>query len=345
MTAADDAGAPAAGVLAVVNASAGTGRQGPVGRALRALEDGGVPVELAATASAADLDAALGDLGGRRLVVVGGDGSIHAVLRRLLARGALEATGPVGLVPLGTGNDLARSLGLPLDDPAAAAGITLTGRAQGNELVVETAADGVTGDGDEGGALIAVNAAHAGIGVSAALRARTLKPALGRLAYPVGALGAGALGGPWHLRVVVDGEQVHDGLRPVAMVALSVGRTIGGGANLSPSATPHDGLVDVVVSTSTGVAARAGYALTMLRGRPVERRDVARVRGRDVVVEAVDGDPFVVDTDGELSAPRRRSAWTTLHDAWSVLVPWPAEEEEVRPGRVRSSRPRRARAG
>ncbi|CAA9393960.1 MAG: hypothetical protein AVDCRST_MAG35-543 [uncultured Quadrisphaera sp.] len=270
-------------------------------------------MEVAATGAAAELAAALDAVGGRRLVVAGGDGSVHAVVRHLHDTGALGEVGPVGLVPLGTGNDLARSLGLPLGDPTAAAQVALTGRAQGTELVVETSG--------ERPAAVAVNAVHTGIGVSAALRAHRLKPFLGRLAYPVGAVAAGALGGPWHLRVVVDGEVVHDGDQPVSLVALSVGRTIGGGAQVSPAATPHDGLVDVVVSTSNGVRARAGYALTMLRGRAVERRDVARVRGRDAVVEAVDGDPFVLNADGELLHPRAVSSWTTLHDAWSVLVP------------------------
>jgi diacylglycerol kinase family enzyme len=300
-------------VLVVVNGAAGAAGRAAVDRAVRVLQAGGSQVEVAATTSAEGLARALDDLRGRRLVVVGGDGSLHAVVRHLHATGALEEAGPVGIVPLGTGNDLARSLGLPLGDPAAAARVVLDGRALGNELVVETSGSRP--------AMVAVNAAHAGIGVSAALRAQRMKPRLGRLAYPLGAVAAGAVGGPWHLRVAVDGQVVHDGVEPVALVGLSIGRTIGGGAHLSPASTPHDGLVDVVVSTSAGLRARAAYAATMLRGRAVERYDVARVRGRDVVVQAVDGEPFAVNADGELTAPATRFAWTTLHDAWSALVP------------------------
>lgn len=114
---------------------------------------------------------------------------------------------------------------------------------------------------------------------------------------------------------------VHDGRHGVLLVALSVGATVGGGAPLSPGATPHDGVAEVVVSTATGPLARAGFAATMARGSHVQRHDVATTRGGRIVVEAVDGRPFAVNADGELSEPRTRFAWRAVPDAWQVLVP------------------------
>jgi diacylglycerol kinase family enzyme len=302
----ENAPEPVSGVLAVANAAAGSAKRAAVARALtvmRAVAD----VEVAETASPRDVAAVLERLDGRRLVVLGGDGSLHTVVRGLWDAGRLAAAGPIGLVPLGTGNDLARSLGLPLDDPAAAARIAVTGHGADMELMVE----------DGGG--VVVNAVHAGIGVAASQRAHAAKPVLRRAAYPAGALAAGVVR-PWYLRVTVDGEVLNDGSEPVLMVAASIGTTIGGGAPVSPTSVPHDGVVDVLISRSTGPIARVGYASMLLRGRHIARRDVAATRGAEVVLESVRNRPFAVNADGETTERHLRYRWRTVADAWQVVL-------------------------
>ena len=69
------------------------------------------PVEVVSTATPEELDRALASCGDRRLVVAGGDGSLHLAVTRLRERGEL-AERPIALVPLGTGNDLARAPGV-----------------------------------------------------------------------------------------------------------------------------------------------------------------------------------------------------------------------------------------
>jgi YegS/Rv2252/BmrU family lipid kinase len=251
-----------------------------------------------------DLGRVLAGLGGRTLVVVGGDGSVHTAVATLLSRGQLSGDRPIGLVPLGTGNDLARTLELPLD-PAAAARALLTGRPRPLDLVVD----------DAGG--VVVNAVHLGVGAEAAEKATALKDRLGRAAYTVGSLAAGAGATGWHLQVVVDGVLV-DVDREVLMVAVANGRTIGGGAPLAPDASPDDGLVDVVVATSTGPLARLGFARALRDGEHVERDDVLVVRGRTVTVT---GDPFPLNADGELDGPVSARTWTVRPAAWSLVVP------------------------
>lgn len=305
--------------LAVVNSGAGSART-PAARDALAVLGASLPpggLEVARTQGPEDLRRALAGLGGRRLVVLGGDGSVHAAIGALHALGGLQrlrSVGPVGVVPLGTGNDLARSLGLPVGDAALAARTALEGRPSPVELVESVDEHGRT----EG---VVVNAVHAGIGVSASKRAQKAKKVLRALAYPAGAVAAGVAARPWHLRVVVDGEEVHDGHEGVLLVAVNLGSTVGGGARLSPGATPHDGLVDVVVSAATGPLARAGFAAAMVRGQHVERRDTAARRGADVLVEAVDARPFEVNADGDLTEPRTRWRWRCVGDAWQVLVP------------------------
>jgi diacylglycerol kinase family enzyme len=80
---------------------------------LAATEGAGVDVGGVVTDGEDDLREAIDAADGGRLILVGGDGSVHFALN--------EATGPIeiGLVPMGRANNIARSLGLPRDVPRA----------------------------------------------------------------------------------------------------------------------------------------------------------------------------------------------------------------------------------
>ena len=290
-------------LLVVTNEAAGGTADAQVDAALTVLRSA-TDVRREVCREPDDLGRVLDGLGERALVVVGGDGSVHTAVATLLSRGELSADRPIGLIPLGTGNDLARTLGIPLD-PAAAARALLAGRSRPLDLVVD----------DAGG--VVVNAVHLGVGAEAAEKASALKDRLGRAAYAVGSVAAGAGATGWHLQVVVDGVPV-DVDREVLMVAVANGRTIGGGAPLAPDASPDDGLVDVVVATSTGPLARLGFAVALRDGEHVERDDVLVVRGRSVTVT---GDPFPLNADGELDGPVTARTWTVRPAAWSLLAP------------------------
>lgn len=246
-------------------------------------------------------------------MLLGGDGSIHAAVQCLHANGKLKEAGPIGLIPLGTGNDLAGSLGIPLD-PAEAARSVMTGYARGMELLVSGAGD------------VAVNAVHVGIGAAAAARGdsvkRTLKKIkLGKLGYPIGAAAAGFSESGWRLTVRVDGEELHDASSPILMVAMGLGGTVGGGARLIPDADPHDGMIDVVVWESVGPLARIAYALGLKSGQHASRKDVRTGCGQVVDVVAAEGEQFMASNDGELHGPFTHRRWEMQCDAWQVIVP------------------------
>lgn len=304
------------GMVAVVNSSAGTA----YGRSVDAVASffdahakrNGSSFELARTDDLDELSSVLQGLDGRQLVLLGGDGSIHAAVQCLHAQGGLEAAGPIGLVPVGTGNDLARSLNMPLNALRAAEGV-LTGRSRTMELLLSE---------DR----VAVNAVHVGIGADAAVKGKTAKDKLskfklGKLGYPLGAVAAGVSSTGWHLSVKVDGELLHDGSRPLLMAALGLGGTVGGGARLIPAANPHDGFVDVVLWESVGPAARVGYALGLKDGDHAKRSDVRIGRGQTVEISSVDGKGFRVNIDGELVGPFVDTRWDIVCDAWQVLAP------------------------
>lgn len=289
------------GFLALTNASAGSTEDDAVEAALTVLR-GSADVRVESCGDPSELDDLLGSRDGRTVVLLGGDGSVHSAVAALRRRGELAGT-PVGLVPMGTGNDLARTLGIPLD-PQDAARALLHARPRLLDLLVDDA-DGVV-----------VNVVHAGVGAEAAQRAAMLKGGLGKAAYPVGGVLAGATASGWDLSVTVDGAVLElDGA--VLMVAVANGRTIGGGAVLAPDAEPDDGLLDVVVATSTGPLARLGFGAALRAGEHLGREDVLVVRGREVTVS---GEPFPLNADGEIEVDVRSRTWTVQPGAWTLLA-------------------------
>jgi diacylglycerol kinase family enzyme len=290
-------------ILVVLNHGAGTADDDAVQAALAVLR-AGADVAVAATGDAAELDEAVASHPDRRLVVLGGDGSVHAAVRALDRAGRLDPAEPVGIVPRGTGNDLAQALGLSLD-PAESAAAALAGTPRPLDLLRDA----------DGG--LVVNAVHVGIGAVATAQAARFKGSLGTAAFPLGAAIAGVTSGGSPLRVEVDGEVLADGSTDVLMVGLCNAPTIAGGTPLAPGALPDDGLADVVVSTATGPVARAAFATALLAGEHGDRPDVCIVRGREVTVS---GPPMEAVADGELQAAAGRRAWRVEHRAWSVTV-------------------------
>lgn len=247
------------------------------------------------------IDAVPDELSGCDLVVAaGGDGTVH------LTVGALHRSGlevPLAVVPLGTGNDLARTLGLDPDDPVTAAEIALGGNASPIDVIERS-----------GG--VVVNAAHTGLGAVAAEVADDKKERLGALAYPVGAVIAAVRERGWELQVRVDGELVCNG--PALMVGVGNGRTIGGGTPLFPDAVLDDGLLDVVVATCTGPVERIAFGAALRKGTHVERDDVTTFRGRHV---EIDGEPVVHNTDGELGDEQASETYEIVAGAVRVVRP------------------------
>jgi diacylglycerol kinase family enzyme len=300
------------GLLVVTNPAAGgvaddRAANPALQRALAVLH-AAADLSAAAPTSVDQLDDVLAAHVGWHPVVIGGDGSLHAVVQALHRTGLLDRTPALGLIPLGTGNDLARTAGIPLDPVAAAEVIARSvsaGTARGMELMVD----------DVGG--IVINAVHMGVGAAAAHVAGRWKKRLGTAAYALGSVVAGTSSPGWRLRVEADGEVLVDMNRRVLMVGLGLGTSIGGGSPLAPLADPKDGLVDVVISFAVGPAARVAYALRLRRGTHLRRADVRLIRAKRVVVS---GEPFRYNADGEVGGPIRRREWTVRRDAWRLLA-------------------------
>ena len=300
-------------LLVITNSDAGTGDEESLQKALRVLRSH-TSVEVQATSNPGELNSALHRAGSRRIVVAGGDGSLHAVVTTLYRRNDLK-NAVLGILPLGTGNDFARTNEIPLDVEEAAQ-VLVDGGPRAMDLIV-----------DEVGEIV-VNNVHAGAGAQAGRRGAKWKDRLhaigvgkinlGKLGYPIGALSAAVKPPFIRVRVEVDGEVVVDLDEPILMIAVGNGANVGGGTELTPYADPSDGKVDVMISRSIGPVARVGYGAKLVVGRHPERDDVTYLRASTVTVS---GEEFWCSADGEIYGPERHRSWRVEPAAYSLVVP------------------------
>jgi diacylglycerol kinase (ATP) len=300
-------------LLVITNDDAGTADDEALRSALAILR-AHCSVEVQSTSKPGELDGVLQRAGSRRIVVAGGDGSLHAVVAALYRRHDLAGT-VIGVLPMGTGNDFARTLGIPLDLDEAAE-LIVSGEVRPMDLIV-----------DELGEIV-VNNVHVGAGAQASRRGARWKERLGsvgfgranlgKLGYPVGALLATFHPPSVHMHVEVDGRVVTDLDRPVLMVAIGNGAHVGGGTELTPEADPEDGRIDVMISHSIGPLAKLAYGIRLTRGEHHHRDDVQYFRAQQVTIS---GDSFWISADGEISGPERQRSWHVEPGAYSFILP------------------------
>ncbi len=280
----------------------------PMARA--ALEAAGVALDDAQAVEPDELPArveAAVAAGARTVIVGGGDGSLSAAARVLARTGVA-----LGVLPLGTANDFARTLRIP-SELAAAARVIARGHARRVDV-------GWTG----GRAFL--NAAS--LGVSSELTRRLddgLKRWAGALAYPV-AGAAAATQPPFQLRLELGGRVEE---LPALQVVVGNGRYHGGGRLVAPGARADDHLLDIYVLAAAGTEGRVRdrasdlaslgrYALLLLRGRHLEHPRVFHARATTASVRT--DPPLEVDADGEL-AGTTPAEFRVAPDALTVLAP------------------------
>ena len=290
-------------LLLLTNRGAGSAQAGKVEAALAVLRSRADVEVVFLTGGQHDLDGLLDRRGGRRVVVAGGDGTLHQVVAALHRRGELSQA-VLALVPLGTGNDFARAVGVPLEVEGAAR-LVLEGNLRSVDLIVDDLGD------------IAVNNVHVGVGVEASRSAATWKERLGRAGYGIGLLRS-AFHPAFRLAVDVDGERVADLDRPVLEVSVGNGSTIGGGLNVNPGANPYDGRLDVLVSFASGPLRRISYGIDLFRAAHPERPDVFHRQASSLTVA---GAPFYTSADGEVSGPEPRRSWRLERAAFRMPLP------------------------
>jgi len=236
------------------------------------------------------------------LIIGGGDGTLNHFAEAAVAVGL-----PVGVLPLGTANDLARTLGLPTD-PVAACAVIAAGHTRRIDL------------GEVNGKLF-FNVASIGLSVEVASRlTKQFKKRWGVFSYPFAAADAWRAMRSFRARITADGSQ--QVLRSI-QIAVGNGRYYGGGMSVSEDAAIDDGVLDLYCMEPRTIARMAALLPAFRAGRHRANEAVHCLRAPEIRVET--SRPMRVNTDGELTTVTP-ATFRIVPRAIEVFVPAPAED-------------------
>lgn len=241
--------------------------------------------------------AASGDL---PLVAAGGDGLIGEIVNGLVRAGS---RGPLGIMPLGTANDLADVLGIPRD-LSQAAGVIASGARRIIDLGVVNGRAFANNSGV--GLEAAVTLAHMG-----------LRRLHGVIRYLAAAMLTVVRRPTWHARLAWDGGAYEGSL---TLVSVGNTRRTGGVFFMTPDAAPDDGLLDVVFGPAMSRPRLLRLLPMTMKGTHVRRPEVRSFRTTSLRIAVEPGAP--VQADGEIVATDATEiVYSVLPAALEVLVP------------------------
>ncbi|MGH2373182.1 MAG: diacylglycerol/lipid kinase family protein [bacterium] len=290
---------------AIINPAAGGGRGARVWPRVRPIlreagwqltesltERRGHAVELAAASSA------------QAVIAVGGDGTANEVANGILGSRGTRGAGRAafGVVPVGTGSDFARAMGLPRD-PIAAAGALVGARPRPVDV------------GEVNGRYF-LTIAGAGFDGEVARQVNAWPKLLGGTAmYVLGILKMLMTYSPVNVEITLDGS-----VQQERLFLIAVGNTAwnAGGMWTVPAARADDGVFDVVIAGPLTRLEMLGVLPKVYSGRHLEHPKVRQARATHI---RVTGEvPLAIQADGE-SVGRLPATFTVHRSALSVLAP------------------------
>jgi diacylglycerol kinase (ATP) len=241
------------------------------------------------------------------LIVAGGDGTINDVVNGLGRAGFPEGV-TLGILPAGTGNDLAATLCIP-EDPELAEDVIRQNRVRTLD-VARVRSEGV-------GERFFINVATGGLGAEiSSVNDEELKKRWGKLSYLRASLEVARNFDVRELSLYLDGEE-----HRVRAVNIAVGncRYTGGGWPATPKANPEDGLLDVVVIETLGAGELFNLAPAVLaESSYLDKEGVLFVRAKEIRVETQPpGLEFTADGEVIGNEPAQ---FTVLPRALKVIV-------------------------
>jgi YegS/Rv2252/BmrU family lipid kinase len=290
----------------IVNPTAGRGRALPhLDAIVRTLEAAGATVAVHTTSDPEAARALVATLPEEATAVaVGGDGTVHAVMRACLAHDRR-----LGVLPFGSGDDFAHALGLGRTRPDEAVRALLDGR--------ERRIDVGTVNGEP-----FVNAFGTGFDADVARRILAAPPSFRGVArYLYGVFSALR---DFRLADVALDMTGADGARqrfegPALLVAVQNGPRTGGSFRFAPGARPDDGVLDVVVAGAFGRAGTLAILPRVMRGRHLDHPEVHRFAATSVDVQW--STPVAGHAEGELQPVERAYRVRLRPGALRVVAP------------------------
>jgi len=198
-----------------------------------------------------------------KVVVVGGDGMVHAAINKI-------RDNPIGIIPAGTGNDFARALGLELNDPIKtikkiiSAGTELIDLGKvGNEYFAAICSTGFDSIVNE--------------------RANRLKWPRGKMKYNIAMLLELPRFKPKSYEIVIDGKPIKT---QAMLIAIANGLSYGGGMKVCPEAQIQDGLLDIMILAPVSKFEFVRIFPSVFKGLHVNHPAVSIVQGRSIQITA-----------------------------------------------------------
>ncbi|OAB36827.1 lipid kinase [Paenibacillus macquariensis subsp. defensor] len=217
------------------------------------------------------------------VAIIGGDGTIHSILP------ILQETGiPLAVIPAGSGNDTARSFGIPFDT-VGALNVLLTGHSQAIDLISTSGTLTLTALAIGFDAQVAENVNRS----TYKKWCNTLRA--GRVAYIIGILHTLLTFRPGRASVACDNDTTT--YESTWMTAISNVPSYGGGFKIAPQALPNDGQLDICVVHGCTRLQLLRLFPRVLTGNHVTLPFVTMLRGR--VISINNEHPRLALGDGE----------------------------------------------
>jgi diacylglycerol kinase (ATP) len=238
------------------------------------------------------------DAGIDGVLVVGGDGALHGVLDHIADSDLI-----FGLIPAGTGNDTARSLGIPVKDVDAAVDLVIAGNVRTIDLARTQEAYVAT--------VIA-----SGFDSKVNERANAMTWPRGNMRYNIAIIKELRAFQPLEFTLTLDGLTIQ---REAMLVAVGNGPSFGGGLRICEGASMDDGLLDVVIINPVSKATFLRVFPKLYRGTHVTIPAFERHQVREVTLSSPG---IVAYGDGERLGPLPMTA-TIQPGALRVFAPQP----------------------
>ena len=231
------------------------------------------------------------------IILAGGDGTIHKSLSSIVPTGL-----PLGIIPRGTANDLARTLNIPTDSRAAAS-VIVTGRVHHIDLGMVNST-------------YFLNVAHIGLGAQISLQlSKKTKRTWGVLGYPRSLITAYQRNHPLVARLVCNGQMKL--LRSIE-IAVGNGKHYGGFMTIARGAKIDDHLLNVFSLEPQGMFQLFGFASALRRGDLDRLERTLTVQGRRIDITTRTPTPVVAD--GEFTT-RTPAHFEVVESILPVYVP------------------------
>lgn len=228
--------------------------------------------------------AAVGD-GYEAIIAAGGDGTVNEVVNGLITAAGDGPTKPMGILPLGTGNDFSDMTGIPRELVAAAN--TIVGRKSRQIDAIQVIADGRPHYFGNNCAL-----AMEPVVTIENIRLDWLS---GNIRYIVATLKALLKLQAWQMKVTWD-SSAYEG--SIYLLSVCNSPRTGGIFQIAPPAKMDDGLLDIVFAPKVPKARVLSLVPRLLNGSHIEQPDINYIRSTQLSINSEPGTP--IHTDGEV---------------------------------------------